>query len=84
MDHGTLIKRLGGPKAVAEIAGVNWNTPFKWAERGIPSHRWLLLVRAANARGIRVTVAQLAKSSAAMGPKYVRPVRARKPQMAAE
>ena len=76
MEHGHLIDLLGGPAAVAEIAGVNFNTPFKWATRGIPSHRWILMVRAANARGIPVTIEKLAASSP---PKYRRHARKPKP-----
>lgn len=63
MQHGKLITALGGPTAVAALAGVDANTPVKWPQRGIPPAHWPVLIRHARRHGIRININDLYNAS---------------------
>lgn len=47
MDHGEIIRSLGGYKAVADDLELNHTTVFKWLKNGIPARRWVSIVNLA-------------------------------------
>jgi hypothetical protein len=64
MDHAAIIDALGGARSVANALGVNRSEPYRWAERGIPGHRWKSVVALAEHLGIWSVTADLLMAGA--------------------
>lgn len=61
----SVIDALGGTKAVASALALAPSSISVWRVRGIPSTRWLDLVRLADARGLdEITLESLARLAA--------------------
>lgn len=79
MTHGELIEAFGGPVALSEILNVASTTPYKWIWRGIPAAYYRRILRAAEARSIKVTLDELDAAAPQYplkrGPGGVRPSR---------
>lgn len=49
MDTNSVIDRLGGPGATAELCKITEDAVSKWAKNGIPPKHWATVVSATNA-----------------------------------
>jgi hypothetical protein len=71
MTHADIIRKLGGNTYVGQRLGLHRTTVSRWAIVGIPDASYLSFVALANARGMRLTIAQLAASHPRYGKQAV-------------
>lgn len=60
MTPHSLITTLGGYRALAKAVGRSPSRVHRWQDEGIPPHSWAAVVRAAKARGVAVSLDDLA------------------------
>lgn len=63
MDHGDIIRALGGYQKLAPIVGRDVSTVFRWQETGIPPAFWPSVLRLAKRKRVELTLHQLERGS---------------------
>jgi hypothetical protein len=83
MTPHALITSLGGYRDLAVAVGRSPSRVHRWQDEGIPPHAWSAVVRAAKARGVLVTLDELATMKPGTREKMRRGRRKASPQEAA-
>lgn len=83
MTPHALITSLGGYRHLAAAVGRSPSRVHRWQDEGIPPHAWSAVVRAAKARGVAVTLDELAAMKPGAREKMRRGRRKASPQEAA-
>lgn len=62
MTHADIIRKLGGPTALARLLNIAEKIPLHWGRRGIPAHHWHQVEVLPTAVEMGVTAQMLASS----------------------